>query len=115
MSTTLACALLVALGGIAPAQAADPKPADDPKAAQLLGEVAKAYQGLKAYADQGEFVLAAKVDGKLQSTSMPLKISLERPNKFALDAGEVQVACDGTSLNTVVGPLKKYSSNPAPK
>jgi len=98
------------------AVAADPKPAaNDPKARQLLDEVIKAYQHLDAYSDQGEFVLAATVNGKSDSQKFPLKVAFVRPNKLRLDAGEVLMVSDGTTLSTAINPFKKYTSAPAPK
>jgi thiol-disulfide isomerase/thioredoxin len=114
--TGLACGLALTLGAACQAPAADPKPSpDDPKAQQLLDEVAKAYQRLGDYSDQGEFVLSATVGGKAEALKSAMKLSLERPNKFRLDAGEVQVASDGKTMTTVVAPLKKYTVEDAPK
>jgi thiol-disulfide isomerase/thioredoxin len=114
--TTLAFGALVILGLAGRTLADEPKAAaNDAKAQQLLAEVARAYGQLKAYSDQGEFVLAATVGGKSQTVRSPLKISIERPNKLRLDAGEVQVASDGTTMTTSVVPLKKYAAEAAPK
>ena len=114
--TGLACGLFLTVGPACQAPAADPKPAaNDPKAQQLLEEVARAYQHLGAYADHGEFVLAATVGGKSESNKSPMKISLERPNKLRLDAGQVEVASDGKTMTTAVVPFKKYTAEAAPK
>jgi thiol-disulfide isomerase/thioredoxin len=114
--TTLAWGGLVFLGLAGRTLADDPKAAaNDPKAQQLLADVAGAYARLTAYSDQGEFVLAATVGGKSQTVRSPMKLSLERPNKLRLDAGEVQVVSDGTTMTTSVAPLKKYAAAPAPK
>jgi thiol-disulfide isomerase/thioredoxin len=114
--TGLACGLFVAVGPACQAPAADAKAAaNDPKAQQLLDDVARAYQHLGTYADHGEFVLAATVDGKAESVKSPMTISLERPNKLRLDAGEVQVASDGKTMTTAVVPFKKYTAAAAPK
>jgi thiol-disulfide isomerase/thioredoxin len=99
-----------------PVLAAHPDHAEsDPKAVQLLGEVVKSYQGLKAYSDQGEFVSALTVGGKAQKESLPMRITLVRPNKLSIDTGEVRVVSDGKTLTTVVGPTKKYTTADAPK
>jgi thiol-disulfide isomerase/thioredoxin len=99
-----------------PARAADPKPAgSDPKALQLLDEVARSYQKLSSYSDQGEFALAATINGKSESLKNPMAISFVRPNKLKLDAGQVMVVSDGKTVNTVVVPLKKYTAAPAPE
>ena len=114
--TGLICGLFLTVGPACHAPAADPKPApNDPKAQQLLEEVARAYQHLGAYADHGEFVLAATVGGKSESNKSPMKISIERPNKLRLDAGQVEVASDGKTMTTAVVPFKKYTAQAAPK
>ena len=116
LRTLLACGLFATFGPACQAPAADPKPAaNDPKAQQLLEEVGRAYQHLSAYSDQGEFVLEATVGGKAESIKSSMKISLERPNKLRLDAGEVQVASDGKTMTTAVVPFKKYTTETAPK
>jgi thiol-disulfide isomerase/thioredoxin len=118
--TGLAGALILAsiltLSSIGRAPAADPKAApSDPKARQLLDDVAKAYQKLADYSDQGEFVLSAVVNGKSESLKSPMALTFERPNKLRLDTGEVLVVSDGTTLTTAVVPFKKYTAAPAPK
>lgn len=112
----LACGLSMTLSLAPQAPAADPKPAEhDPKARQLLDDVAKAYRDLDAYSDQGEFVLAATVNGKSEKIRSPMKLNLVRPDKLRIDAGEVLVVSDGKTLTTSVVPLKKYTIDPAPK
>ncbi|MDG3004657.1 redoxin family protein [Paludisphaera mucosa] len=113
--------LLASAAATAPAQ--DPKPPaarpedkpDDPKAVALLGEVAKAYQALASYRDEGRFVVSMTVGGKAQKQESPLRLTLVRPNKLSLDAGPVKLVSDGETLTTVVEPLKKYIATPAPK
>jgi len=118
----LATALGLALApGAALAQ--DPKPPTikapakpaDPKAKALLEEVAKAYQALEGYSDQGEFVMSMSVAGKAQKQATPLKLALVRPNKFDLDAGPVRVVSDGKTITTAVVPLKQFTAEPAPE
>src|SRR4051812_14173651 len=108
----LAC--LAALVGSAPA--ADPKPAgDNPQARQLLDDVIKAYQVLPAYADRGGFTLAMTLDGKAHKQTLPLNLSLARPNKLNLDTKLVRLVSDGTTLTTAVAPSKNYTKVPAPR
>lgn len=119
----LAGALGLMLASAVAATAQDPKPLaarpadkpDDPKALALLGEIAKAYQGLGSYNDQGRFVVSMTVNGKSQNQEAPLKLALARPNKLSLDAGPVKLLSDGATMTTVVEPMKKYISVPAPK
>jgi thiol-disulfide isomerase/thioredoxin/outer membrane lipoprotein-sorting protein len=118
----LATALgLMLAAGVALAQ--DPKPPTikapakpaDPKAQALLEEVAKAYQALDGYSDQGEFVMSMTVGGKAQKQTIPLKLALVRPNKFDMDAGPVRVVSDGKTITTAVVPLKQFTAEAAPE
>jgi thiol-disulfide isomerase/thioredoxin len=90
------------------------KPAD-PRAEALLQGVAKAYQALTSYSDDGVFTLAMTVDGKAIKQELPVKLTFVRPNRLDLDAGPVRLNCDGTVLTTTVVPLKRYSETAAPE
>ncbi len=87
----------------------------EPKAGQLLDEVIAAYKALPAYGDEGEFVLATSVNGQTKKQRLPLHLSMVRPNKLNLDTGLARVVSDGTTLSTIVAPLKTYTAGPAPK
>jgi len=114
--------LLLAAMTLGPAAAApaqirlkeDKKP-DDPKAVALLADVVQAYKALHAYSDQGEFQIAITVDGKQQKQNIPLSLTLVRPDKLDLQAGEVRLSSDGKSLITLIPSLKRYTTVPAPK
>jgi thiol-disulfide isomerase/thioredoxin len=116
-----AAGLILAWALVAAAQ--DPQPpadrpdekANDPKAVALLGEVAKAYQALESYSDQGRFVVDMTVGGRAQKQEMPLKLTFARPNKLSLDAGPVKLISDGETITTSIEPIKKYVAGPAPK
>ena len=88
---------------------------DNPKARALFDEVANAYKALRSYSDQGEFMLAFKVGGKLQKQVLPMNMTFARPNKLDFDAGQLRIISDGTTMTTAVVPLKRYSTAPAPK
>jgi thiol-disulfide isomerase/thioredoxin len=88
---------------------------DDPQARALFDSVAKAYQALKSYSDQGTFVVAMKIGGRAQKHELPLKLTLVRPNKLDLDAGPVRITCDGKTLTTAALSLKRYTTAPAPE
>jgi thiol-disulfide isomerase/thioredoxin len=87
---------------------------DDPRARALFDEVTKAYKGLTSYSDQGQFIIAMSIGGKPQKQVLPLKLTLVRPNKMEMDAGQVQITSDGKTLTTTVIPLKRYSTTAAP-
>jgi thiol-disulfide isomerase/thioredoxin len=88
---------------------------DNPKARAIFDEVAISYKALKTYSDHGQFVLALKINGKLQKEVLPLKMTYSRPNMLDFDAGQVRITCDGTTMTTTVVPLKRYTTAPAPK
>ena len=121
--TRLATAVGLTLASGA-ALAQDPKPPTikapaakpaDPKAQALLGEVAKAYQTLSSYSDQGEFVVSAKIGEKVENQTQPLKLTFVRPNKLDFDAGPVRLVSDGKTITTAIVPLKKFVAADAPK
>ena len=126
--TSLALALMLGLGSAAWTRAQAPegktlelktvKPdarRDDAKARALFDEVSKAYKALNSYSDKGEFVLAMRNGAKKDRQSLPLNLTFVRPNKVSLDAGQVRLTSDGTSLTTTVIPLKRYTTAPAPQ
>jgi thiol-disulfide isomerase/thioredoxin len=88
---------------------------DDPGAVALFGEVAKAYKALSSYSDKGEFVVAMQLAGKKENQTIPLKLTIARPNKLDLDAGQVRLTSDGTTMTTTVVPLKRFTTAPAPQ
>lgn len=80
----------------------------------LFGQVADAYKALSSYSDQGQFVVAMTRGGKARREAQPLRLAFVRPNKIDLDAGSLRLISDGKTLMTVVTPLKKYTTAPAP-
>ncbi len=84
-------------------------------ARERLAKVAGAYKALGSYSDHGEFVIAMTLGGKAQKTARPLRLTLVRPNKVDLEAGPVRLTSDGKTITTVINPLKKYISAPAPE
>ncbi len=121
MNRAMAAALVVGLSAAAGAQTVGLKTLeqdakrDNPKARAMFDEVANAYKALRSYSDQGEFVLAFKVDGKVRKKVLPMKMTIARPNKLDFDAGEVRIMSDGTTMSTAVLPLKRYTTVPAPQ
>lgn len=108
---------LLALAVIfSPALANQRATADEPegRALSLFDDVIKAYRGLNAYADQGEFVLAMSLDGKLMTQRTKLAIAFARPNRVDLEAGGVRLVSDGQSLTTAIAPLQKFTKESAP-
>ncbi len=104
----LASALPPARGQGTPAS----RPDDDARA--RFKQVADAYKALAAYSDEGQFVVALTIGGKPRREARPLRLAFARPNKLDLDAGSVRLISDGKTLATVVRPLKKYTTAPAP-
>ena len=112
----LACVLGLIPAVSARAQSADSRSArGDAAAHKLFEQVGDAYKALKSYSDQGEFVVAMTLGGKAHRQVRPLRLTFVRPNKLDLDAGAVRLTSDGQTLTTVIEPLKKYMSAPAPE
>jgi thiol-disulfide isomerase/thioredoxin len=114
----LALAGLAAIGAGAPTSAQSGgtrTPGPDEAARALFAQVAKSYQALGSYSDQGQFVVAMTLGGKAHRQVRPLKLTLVRPNKLDLDAGAVRLTSDGKTMTTVIEPLKKYMAAPAPE
>ena len=113
----LAGVALIGLGSSGLAQ--DPKPktprADDPASRALLEQVSKAYRSLASYSDQGEFVIAMSLGGKVHKQARPLKLAFARPNKVDLDTGVARLNSDGKTLTVSVESLKRYTTAPAPE
>jgi len=78
-------------------------------------QVADAYKTLTSYSDQGQFVVAMTLGGKARPEVRPLRLTFARPNKLDLDTGAVRLISDGKTLTTVVEPLKRYTTVPAPE
>ena len=88
--------------------------APDHEARALFRRVADAYKALDSYSDEGQFVVAMTLGGKPRREARPLRLTFIRPNKIDLDAGAVRLISDGKTLTTLVRPLKKYTTAPAP-
>ena len=117
MGLVLAAAVLLGPGGSGLAQNSRtkaPRP-DDPAARALLEQVSKAYRSLSSYSDQGQFVIAMTLGGKVHKEVRPLKLAFVRPNKVDLDAGVARLTSDGKTLTDIVESLKRYTTAPAPE
>ena len=96
--------------------AADPGKAKvEPKSRALLDRVVTAYKELSTYKDQGEFELDLKINGIGKAQKVPLHLTLSRPNRIDLDTGLARIVSDGKFLHTLITPLKKYTTAPAPE
>lgn len=110
---TLVGALVVGLEGVS--LAAEPVKAKvDPKSRALLDQIVTVYKGLSSYQDKGEFELNLKINGTSKTQKAPLHLSFARPNRISLDTGLTRIVSDGKTIQTVITPLKKYTSAPAP-
>ncbi len=77
-----------------------------------MDETAKAYKALPGYADHGKFTIGLTIDGKARNESRPMAVVFARPNKVAIDAGEVQLVGDGKQLSTTILPSKMFMQSP---
>jgi thiol-disulfide isomerase/thioredoxin len=101
----------------------DPKPgAYEPKARTLLEEIAKVYQGLEVYSDQGSLhgtmALAQRVGNAVQvaqtQRTQRRSLAFARPNKLRIRLDNIAVVCDGKKVTTVLFPPRRYASAPVP-
>ena len=86
----------------------------DHEARALFRRVADAYKALDSYSDEGRFVVAMTIGDRPRREARPLRLTFSRPNQIDLDAGSVRLISDGKTLTTLVRPLKKYTTAPAP-
>ncbi len=63
---------------------------------------------------RASIVVAMTIGRKPRREARPLRLTFIRPNKIDLDAGSIRLISDGKTLTTVVRPLKKYTTAPAP-
>jgi len=89
-------------------------PQGGPEALALFRETARACQAAPAYQDHGRFVIESQSADRTQSAAWPIAIQKGGPNRLAIDAGNVQLFADGQTMLTVVGPTRKYTSQPCP-
>jgi hypothetical protein len=87
------------------------RPAHDPEALRLFGDVVKAYKSLAAYADQGETSLSPP-GGKPSSGTQ--KLTFVRPNKIDFKSGPIRLLSDGKDMVTIFEGTKKYMVQAAP-
>ncbi len=99
--------------GLARGQGAS-TPGPDHEARALFRRVADAYKALDSYSDDGQFVVAMTLGNSPRRDARPLRLTFNRPNKIDLDVGSVRLISDGKTLTTLVRPLKKYTTAPAP-
>ncbi len=84
-----------------------------PEARARLESVQSAYKSRNAYADHGTFTRSIRIAGRDVVDARPLSLAFSRPNRITLDAGEVRLIGDGTALNTLLAPTRRYFVAPA--
>jgi thiol-disulfide isomerase/thioredoxin len=104
--------ILLAGLGVAPAFADEPQ--GTAQALGLLRDVARAYQSAEAYQDQGRFEIEARLGTEVRTVTSPGAITFVRPNRLAIDAGDVAVVADGKTLATSVRPSRQFLVGPCP-
>lgn len=109
--------MAVALAILAPigARSAAESPLDrsDEAARERFTRLSATYKAIASYEDRGAFTRTVKIAGKEHTETSPLSIRFRRPDRLALDAGEVRVLSDGTAVTTVLGPTKRYLVTPS--
>lgn len=100
---------------IGPVGMASDSPLDrsDPAARTRCETLAASYAKLGSYRDHGHFLRTIRFAGRDRVEDTPLAWAFSRPNKIAIDAGEVRVRCDGKTFTTVLEPTKRFMSSQA--
>ena len=108
---------MIALMVASPAPAAQgPKaPPIAPEARARLDALIASYRALPAYADHGEVTLVVKVGERPLKQVQQASIRFARPNRVDVRTDFVRVVGDGSSVTSVVVPLKKFQAIPSPR
>jgi len=111
-ATGLVLATVLATGPLGLA-ADSPLDRAEPAARTRFEALAATYAKLDAYRDHGRFRRTIKLGGKSHSDDSPLSTAFTRPNKIAIDAGEVRLLGDGKTLSTILEPTRRFATAPA--
>jgi peroxiredoxin len=112
--------LLLGLGiaaGLRAGESAQEKPANDPKAVEVVGAVSKYYLGLKQFTADLSEATEVSAPNVNQRVEMVFSVAVEKPNKFAMllkQGRGASVISDGAKLYTYVPEANAYNEEPAP-
>ena len=109
---TIAAAILLSSLPVATLGADSPVDRAEPAARERLENVVSAYAKLGSYRDAGRFTRTITLAGKERVEASPLSWAFSRPDRIAIDAGEVRVVGDGKTLSTILTPTKRYMTAP---
>jgi len=119
MKSALRAAFAGLLGLVAwasPSLAESPKgPGVEGEAKARLDALIASYRALPGYFDHGRTTLVVKVGEKELRQEQEASVAFVRPNKVDVRSGLVRVVGDGTTLTTVVVPLKTVQAIPSPR
>ena len=85
------------------------------EARDLLDRVAEVYQGLDAYADQGERTIVLVLDGERIERVDPFRMAFARPDRLAVEVADARLVLDGDRLLTAVTPAGHFETEDAPR
>lgn len=95
----LAAALLLApLSGCLGSGKPQKDPPEKLDARAVFDHLLKTYRYATTYRDQGTIRIRFWQDGRLQENSAPMSVAFRRPNMFAANLYQVQMACDGSNF-----------------
>lgn len=104
--------------GLAGAAVAQEKPANDPKAMEVLAAFSKYYLGLKQFTTDMSMLIEVSAGGTSQRSEFAYAVAVEKPSKFAMalqqSRGDASIFSDGAKLYTYIPKVNAYSEEPAP-
>lgn len=104
-------AALLLMGGVARGD----EPAGTDEAKGLFADIVRAYRSIDSYRDEGRFEIVAKIGDEARTQTWPVAITLTRPNRLVVEAGDLRLVGDGKTIATTVAPTKKYLVGPCPE
>lgn len=99
------------------AQDEEKTPGDEkPTGRDILQRMVDAYRKATSYADQGRVLLQAESGSqKIVDQTIPLAVTMERPNKLRLEAYQVMLVCDGHEIHVALDSIpNQVLVRPAP-
>ena len=109
---------VVAAAGLASSARAQDKPANDPKAMEVVAALGKYYLGLKQFTADYTWIMQMRSGAKSGRYELFFTLAMERPNKFAMVLRRgpegASTFCDGSKLYSYDPSLNTCDQEPAP-
>ena len=116
MNRLILAVIVGVFASASPSMADGPKdPPIGPEARARLDALIASYRAFPAYADHGEVTLVVKAGDRPLKQTQKASVAFARPNRLDVQTDLVRVVSDGSNVTSVVAPLKKFQTIPAPK